>query len=121
MTILRGPADYELHNDDGTHIDPGDDRNLKAKLKRHLARHARGDLPEIGMLKFELDEADRMVREAEEHREAIRVFVGEQAEEHKRLKGVAFEVTAAKLGVPVRKLYDWVRFGKRRGGANRGA
>lgn len=116
MTVLR-VQDLDLHNEDGSHIDPGKDRSRKAKLKRHLDRHARQDLPEIGLLKVEMAEAERLAKEAEENAQYVREWAMGVVRQHLE-RGVKRADIARKLGIDERALYDFLRYGKRRGGAD---
>lgn len=109
MTILSR-RDIELHEEDGTHIDPGRDRNLKAKLNRHLARHSREDLPDLSLLGQDLSEAERVVRESQTHHQAVKKYVIEQARLHFE-RGVKQSIIADRLGVNVRTLQDWLKYG----------
>lgn len=114
MTVIR-PEDIELHYEDGSHVEipPGKEhRNERARLARHLARHSRGDLPELNMLGTELAEATRMREDAVKHEEAVRTYVIGVAREYIG-RGVKKEEVARRLNIPARRLYDYLEYGKR--------
>ena len=112
MTMLSR-RDWSLHNEDGSHIDPGVDRNLKARLKRHLDAHARNDLPELSMLGDDLSAAKEGQRAANDHYIAMRKYVSDMARQHVA-RGVPKTVVAKRLGINRRTLNDWLDFGRAR-------
>lgn len=113
MTILRRQDD-DLHGPDGrSHIDPGRDRNLKARLKRHLDAHARNDLPELSMLRDDIKAADEGLKAAQEHRTALRAYVIDVARQYDD-RGVDRTTIARKLGINRRTLFDWLEIGRAR-------
>jgi hypothetical protein len=107
------PEDDELHDEDGNHIDPGRDRSLQGKMRRHMARHrVLESLPEeILAAGVELQAAEREVEQVLEHRRAVREYAARVADKHIK-DGVPQVLVAKAFQVDSRTLRDYLKFGK---------
>lgn len=110
MTLLR-PEDWDLHEEDGAHIDPGRDANLRRRLNRHLARHAASNVPDVlTHAGVELASANAEVVKAEEHRREVREWATGVARAQIE-QGIKPHVVAKEFKINVRTLRDWLMFG----------
>lgn len=109
MTVLR-PEDWDLHNEDGSHIDPAD-ANLRRRLKRHLLRHTLSDVPQdLTAAGVEIEMANAEVAKAEQHRREVRAWAITVARAQIE-QGILPHVVAKAFKINVRTLHSWLKKG----------